>query len=323
MMKRPIRDGFGVVWRHQRLLWWIFFVSLALGLLAAAGPRILFHSLLNKSLYSQELSERFDLTVFLELLSKPEVSLNAMYGGSTAAAFVFVIYMLFVSGGVLTVYRDDRKLGRGEFFEASGDYFWRMFRLMLCAVIPFGIVMALFSVVEVVSGKMTRNASWEKQGFWVAVGGYFICALIALFVRAWFDVAQARTVCERARGMFVLTFRAFVLALRNLPGLTLIYAGISLIGTILVAGTWFIWLHIPHQSFGRSWLLLELLTLMLIGLRLWQRAASLLWYENYLETHATRIALPPGPPLAPEPLLVAEQAREGPLPSEDRGFPVT
>jgi hypothetical protein len=303
-MKRPIRDGFFLVWRHQRLVWWIFFVNLVLGFLGSTGLRVLLRSVLDKSLYAKQLSQQFDVTVYLELLIKPEVSVRPLDADSAAVAFLFLIYTQFISGGVLSVYRDDRKLGRGEFFEACGDFFWRMVRLLLCSVIPFGIVLALFSGVQVVSGKMSANTPREMQGFWVAVVGFFICVLFALFVRAWFDVAQARTVCERVRGMFVLTFRSFVLALRNLPRLVSIYFAIALIGALLVVGVWFVWLNIPHQSFGTSWLLLEVLSLLMVGLRLWQRAASLLWYENYTESHVAVVPLAPWP--LPE-VIIEEQ----------------
>ncbi|HEY4978508.1 MAG TPA: hypothetical protein VII25_05020, partial [Candidatus Acidoferrum sp.] len=37
-------------------------------------------------------------------------------------------------------------------------------------------------------------------------------------------------------------------------------------------------------------------TLLLVGIRLWQRAATVLWYENYAELHAPPIPLPPSPP---------------------------
>ena len=48
--------------------------------------------------------------------------------------------MLFVTGGILTVYREDRKLKTGEFFGASGAFFWRFVRLALLSLIPFAIL---------------------------------------------------------------------------------------------------------------------------------------------------------------------------------------
>jgi hypothetical protein len=296
MMKRPIRDGLSLVWRHQPLGWWIFFVNFVLGLLASITPRTMLHSMLDKSFYSEQLSKGFDTTVFFELLSKPDISMTPWLTGSFAVAVIFVFYMLFIAGGVVSIYQLDRKLTRGQFFEFSGDFFWRMVRLLLCSIIPFAIVAGLFSAVNAVSGKMANEAPRDTQGFWVQVIGSFLVLLFALFVRAWFDLAQARTVIDHVRGMFVLSFRSFVMALRNLPRLLWIYLFTTIVAAIAVVVTWYVWLTIPHTSFGASWLLLELLTLLLVGIRLWQRAATVLWYENYAELHAPPIPLPPSPP---------------------------
>jgi hypothetical protein len=295
MMKRPIQDGFSLVWRHQRIVWWIFFVNLFLGFLASITPRTILNSVLDKSLYSQQISQHSNVASFLDLLSKPEISMNPWVTGSLAVSVVFIFYMLFISGGVLSVYSQDRKLTGGQFFEFSGDFFWRMIRLLLCSIIPFAIVFGLFSGVNAVAGKMANNAANEMQGFWVQVLGSLIVLLMALFVRAWFDLAQTRTVIDHVRGMFVLTFRSFVMALRHLPSLLWIYIFTTIIAAIGVIATWYVWLTIPHTSFGASWLLLELLTLLLVGLRLWQRASVVVWYENYAEAHAPAIPAPPAP----------------------------
>ncbi len=309
-MKRPIRDGFFMVWRHQRLVWWIFFVNLALGLMAAVAPRILLSPVLERSFYAEKLSQQFDVATYLELVTKPEVSLAPLEVGSAAVGFIFLIYVMFISGGVLSVYRDDLKLTRGEFFETCGEFFWRMMRLTLCFVIPFGIVFALMGKVVSVSSKMSTDASRDMQGFWVRVAGLFGCLLIALFVRAWFDLTQTRTVCERIRGMFVLTFRSFVLALRNLPRLVSIYFAITMVGALLALGTWFVWLNIPHKSFGASWLLLEVFTVVMVALRLWQRAATMLWYENFVQMNAAPVPLPLDP--LPQEIVEVEPVLVGP-----------
>lgn len=297
-MNRPLLDGFFLVWRHQRLVWWIFFVNLFLGFLASIAPRIALHSSLDNNFYSQQLSKRFDVTVFLELLSRPEVSLTSALAGSAVLGFIFLFYMLFLSGGITAVYTQDRKLSRGDFFQSCGAYFWRMFRILLCSVIPFAVAFALYARVQAASGKMASNAAWEMQGFWLQIAAALFCLLFILFVRAWFDLAQARTVREEVRGMFLLTWRTFLVALRNAPRLVSFYFAITLVGAILALAAWGLWLAIPHQSFVLSWILLELLSLFLVGLRLWQRAATVLWYENYAQLHTVPVL----PPLTPIPL---------------------
>src|SRR5712692_279441 len=244
MLKRPIRDGFFLVWRHQRLVWWIFLVNLVLGLLASLSPGVVLHSVLDKSLYAEEMSKHFDATVFVELLAKPEVSALPWMTGSLAAGVIFLFYMLFISGGVLAIYHQDRKLTRGQFFESCGDFFWRIVCLLLCSIIPIALMFGLLALVQRVSGKMASDAPREMQGFFVQLGGWFLCVLAALFVRAWFDLAQARTVIDRVRGMFVLSFRSFVLALRNLTRLLSIYLVITLVAGIAAWAAWTLWLRI-------------------------------------------------------------------------------
>src|SRR5271157_2875932 len=296
MMKRPIRDGFFLVWRHQRLVWWIFFVNLVLGILASIAHGIALHSVLDKSLYGEQLSRHFDATVFVELLSKPEASPATWAAGSVVVGMIFLFYMIFVSGGILAVYREDCKLTRGQFFESCGEFFWRMVRVLLCALVPFAIVFGLLQKVGSVSSKMASDAPREMQGFWFEVVGSLLCLMVALFVRAWFDLAQARTVIDRVRGMFMLSCRSFVLAGRHLPRLLSIYLATACVAAIMAIAAWALWLNIPHQSFGWSWLLLEVVTLVIIAIRLWQRAATTLWYKNYVELHAPPVSALPMPP---------------------------
>ena len=70
----------------------------------------------------------------------PDVNLNALRRAVYMFAFVFFVFMLFVTGGILESYRQDRRLTTGEFFAASGAFFWRFVRLALLSIIPFVIV---------------------------------------------------------------------------------------------------------------------------------------------------------------------------------------
>src|SRR5260370_454428 len=304
MLKRPIRDGLFLVWRHQRLVWWIFFVNLVLGFFASLAPGAVLHFVLDKSLYTEQMSKHFDATVFAELLIKPEVSTLPWMTGSLAAGLIFLFYMLFISGGVLAVYHQDRKLTGGQFFASCGDFFWRMVRLLLWSIIPFAIVFGLLAGVQHVSGKMASDAPRELQGFFVQAGGSFLCLVMALFVRAWFDLWHARAVIDQVRGIRVLSYLSFLLSLLSLPLLFSIYLTITIVAGIAIFSAWTLWLRITHASFGASWLLLELLTLVLVGVRLWQRAATVVWYEKYAELKTPPLPLPVVSPVPPTMELV-------------------
>jgi hypothetical protein len=286
-MYRPLSHGAVLVWRHQRLVWWIWFVNLFLGWLAAIAPRTLFGSAFNsnRSMLSADLVQRFDIGTFIALILKPEVSLRPLVGGSVAFSLVFLFYMLFISGGVLAVYNEDRRLSKAEFFGKAGEYFWRMVRLMLFSIIPFGIVLAVVNGVNALASKVGEKADTAGPEYRVLIIGGFICLLFALWVRAWFDLAQTRLVCDDERGMFFLTFRVFGLALRKTFRFWGIYLGTTVLCAIVAACAFLIWLDIPHASYVASWTLLEVLSLILIGMRLWQRAAMMVWYTSWVRVH--------------------------------------
>src|SRR3989442_13459510 len=132
---RPIRDGFFLVWRHQRLVWWIFFVNLVLGFLSSLAPGVVLHSVLDKSLYAEEMSKHFDATVFVELLTRPEVSTLPWMTGSLAAGVIFLFYMLFISGVVLSCCHQVLMFLRWQFFDFIGVFFCLMLRLLLWSII--------------------------------------------------------------------------------------------------------------------------------------------------------------------------------------------
>src|SRR5260370_11997003 len=140
MVKRAMRDGLLLVWRQQRLVGWIFLVNLVLGFLASLAPGAVLHSVLDNSLYAEEMSKRFDAAVFFELLMKPEVSTSPWMAGSLATGLIFLFYMLFISGGVVAVYHHDPTLTVGQFFECFGDSFCPLLRLLLCSIITFPFI---------------------------------------------------------------------------------------------------------------------------------------------------------------------------------------
>src|SRR5258708_9406291 len=173
MLKRSMGDGWFLVWRHQRLFWWIFLVNLVLGFLASLAPGAVLHSVLDKSLYAEEMSKRFDAAVFFELLMKPGVSTSPGMAGSLATGLIFLFCMLFISGGVVAVYHQDRKLTGGQFFECCGDFFWRMVLLRLWSLLPFAFVLGLSAVVQRVSCKMPSDAPPKFHGFYLQLAAPF------------------------------------------------------------------------------------------------------------------------------------------------------
>ncbi len=163
--------GAALVWRHQRVLWWVFAVNFVLGGLGASSAARTLSDALSHSLAGKKLSNGFDVGMFMELVVRPEVRLFRSVGTSIVFAALFLLFLLFVTGGILLVYRDERRLSTGEFFEACGRYFWPLVRLLLWSLIPFAVVNFLYEGVSWFSTYIGDRAVADQTGFYILLAG--------------------------------------------------------------------------------------------------------------------------------------------------------
>jgi hypothetical protein len=272
-------NGARLVRRHLRIVAWIFVVNLILAWFGSSPARNSFSRILDHSLTSQRMVDGFDLGALIELIREPSVPIRSFAAASFHFSIIFLLYMIFINGGVLTVYREDRKLTKAEFFEMSGAYFWRIVRLVLISGVPFAILGALFSSLSGWSDTLTNDAANARTGFWVLVGGGILLWIAFLFVRAWFDLAQCMTVAQNDRGMFRNAWRSLVLSVRNGGALLMTYLGIHILGIAAAVAFCVAFVYIPHARFRLSFVVLQIVVLIDIIVRLWQKAACMTWWE--------------------------------------------
>jgi hypothetical protein len=259
---------------------------------------------LDFSLHSQALVHGFNPADFLVLLMAPH---GAPGAGTAAASLVLVIFvfMLFVEGGLLQVYRLGRKLSKGEFFEASGRFFWRFVRLLimlLIVLIPVGIVNSLAGRA---SHAVDERSPSPVPGIWVRLIGLLVVLFLMQAVRLWFDMAQVRAVAEDERAMRRALGRAFKITFGNFGSLYWIYLRISIVAWMVMGVVLWIWARLVRPEWiGVSFLLTQLILLSWLGTRLWQRASETIWYQRrfpeVIKVPEPAPAPPPAPSLEPE-----------------------
>ncbi|HEV2492393.1 MAG TPA: hypothetical protein VG204_04900 [Terriglobia bacterium] len=297
-----IRGGAGLVWRRQSVLWWIFAVNLLLALAGTLPMASRTGAILNNSLESAKLVHGMDLPALAGLAMDPSHPLSS---GMPALGFavVFFVFMLFIEGGVLEVYRLDRKLTRAEFFGACGTFFWRFARLVLYSLI---LLIPIFLAAQFVinrSGKLARDAAPPMAGFWFEAAGLVIVLFLLMAVRLWFDLAQVDAVREDERAMR----RGLRRAARAMRGhfwrLFWVFFRISLAGWVFLAAAFWVWVrHVRPESIRASCLLSQAVLLVWLGTRLWQRASETLWYERQSPLPAPAPSTPELSPAQPSTL---------------------
>jgi hypothetical protein len=282
--KGVVAAGASLVWRHQRVLWWVFAVNFILGLIGAAPAYQRLQEVLGHSLAGRPLTNGFDFGMFLELVRVPESNLFGSHASSLHVAFLFFLFMLFVTGGILTVYREDRKLKTGEFFGASGAFFWRFVRLTLFSLIPFGILGFGLWGIDKLSDRIGDRAVAAQTGFYILLAGAIVITLLLLFTRLWLDIAQVRAVTQDEHRMWPNLWKAFGISRRNVPTLFRIYLCISGVAWVTLAAGLFLWTKLPPIATPVTFLLLEFIIVMQLLTRLWQRASAVTWYRRHAAT---------------------------------------
>ncbi len=329
-MKEPsiFASGLRLAVRRPILFCSLFGVNLALGLMATAAPRTMMAPVLDHSLYQSELVDKFSLSAFAELAGRPEVSFSLLLEQSFLIALLYLAFTLFVAGGVVTAYSEDRALTSSEFFEASGRFFFPMVRLALLALFPFGALMFAVGSLSGLASVLGDSQSNPSSGFYLFVAGIFPLYLLALLIRGWFDVVQARMVDRREFSVIKITFGVFEGVMRRSPALLWAYLEISIISLLLYIGILWVWIRQSHAAFVRSFLLLECMLAISLAARLWQRAAAVAFYQRYLLGESTDS---PTEPALQLPATESENSRSEPTPqfpspsapsvSQDAGHP--
>jgi hypothetical protein len=193
------------------------------------------------------------------------------------------VFVLFVSGGILEVFRQDRRLNTGDFFAASGAFFWRFVRLALFMLVPFALLRFAYRDVRSWSEYLGDKAVADQVGFLILAAGIIVLGLLAVIVRVWFDIAKVRTVAENESGMWRTVWAAFDMTLHHLGTLLWIYLRISLVAAIPLLIGLLIWTKLPPAAIPATFILLEFVIVSQLAARLWQLASATAWYKQYAE----------------------------------------
>jgi hypothetical protein len=291
--------GAGLVWKWQRLLWWIFAVNLILAWLATQGMVERLGAALNHSNASQYFVHGFNVAQFLALAGQPDSPLTSDRPAAAHYSVVFMIFMLFLTGGILAAYIRDERPQPGIFFEACGYHFWRFFRLLIYMLIVFLPVGGLAAL----AGVMYNHIDERSISPFPAVHFFEAAAVVILFllivIRIWFDMAQVIAVAEDEKRMHRALRRAFGLLWHNFFSLFWLYFRITIIAVVFVGLGLRLWmLGLKPGSNIAAFLLSQLMLVIWIATRLWQRASEALWYRQRAAVSGPEPVWTPAPVIA-------------------------
>ncbi len=300
-----LSSGLGMVLRNKRYIFWFWLLNLTLAEFGTAAFRQSAHAILDQSLASQRLVHGFDLSVMIDLFSRPE------FGPMAAAQFpafffgvVFLLATALLLPGVFQGYASTYRLPREDFFRACGRNLWRYIRLMLIAGVVMGIatgcLFALHGVLERKAGESTNELLLPEVRFI----GLFVIFLIMTVFRIWFDLAEADIVLSDQRAVRKSIAAGFRHTFRGLGRLLGSYVLTTMIAAIVLVGGIWMWMKlVSPESVAGAFIVAQLILLLLLIPRFWQRGVAVSYWRQRMLVPVAVIE-----PIVPQPVQVAVAA---------------
>lgn len=314
-----LSDGLAMVLANKRYIGWFWLLNLILAIVGTSAFRESAHTVLDHSLYGYRLTDGFHLATLIDLFARPEF--GPMITVTTPAVWLACLFffatVLFLPG-VFAGYGSTYRLPREDFFRACGRNLWRFIRLMIIAGILMGIIAGLLFAANGAIATKAEESTYEILPFTLRMIGLFLIFLIMTTLRIWFDLAESDVVLNDQRAVrrsIAAGFRHTFHSLGRLLGSYLFAALTAAI--ILVAGLW-VWIHfVPSNSVLRTFLLIQIIMLLLLIPRFWQRGIAVSYWQQRMlvpvvEVHPTEPTVVPVTPI-PEPAPALPEPLNHPL----------
>ena len=215
-------------------------------------------------------------------------------------------------------YASTYRLPREDFFRACGRNLWRFIRLLFLSgiimAIVTGLLFALHGVLERKAGESTNELLLPE----VRYGGLLIIFLIMAVFRIWFDLAEADIVLNDQRAVRKSIAAAFRHTFRSLGRLLVSYVVTVIVAAIFLVGGIWLWIRVvPSESVWGAFLMAQLILLLLLIPRFWQRGIVVSYWQQYMLVPVAPpiVVTPPPAPVVPEPVPVIPTPTPAPEPS--------
>ncbi len=230
---------------------------------------------LDHSVHAAKLAQELDLTAITDLLGMHGKRSQAFTNAGVIALALTLLVSPLLSGFVATAARAESRPGFGELVAGGVREYPRMFRMLLWALIPLGIAVAIGSSVMDMASEYGETAIVESDADTAALAALLFMALLFSIAHATVDAGRAALAIERRRSSAFKAWWAGCKMLCKRPLATMgVYLAISIAGLALAALLSLARLNLPYMGMG-SFIGGIVLTLLVVMAMAWMRSARL------------------------------------------------
>ncbi|MCK5146719.1 hypothetical protein KAR48_08175 [bacterium] len=230
-MTEAFLTGMKTVFSNKKLWALLFGIQLLFAAIALSPIKAEFNDMLGNRLIGQELLEGNTGHVFVEFIIHHATALSLGMKVILMVGMLYLLATIFLNGGIIGCFIENRKFNAGAFFGDAGAFFGRFFRLFL-----FSLVFLLLAILLYVGFDkllMLFKGDSEVALLILKVIGFIFLGFWILFIQMVFDYAKIRTVHEDRKGMFKTGLSAWVFVFKHLGKTLGLYYLISIVGLTL------------------------------------------------------------------------------------------
>ena len=276
-------QGWKLTWQHKRM-WLLFYgFNLAAALIATIPISGYLNNTLRESLASSKLLDGFNYTLITDLLNQYGDGIAILMDQTLLLILVFLIITIFLTGGMLHLFRQQVKFDYKVFWYGCQHYFWRLLRLTVYFLLIHLVLLVLFYFLflRLTNGFSPFKLESEVQVIavlQVLIPVYLILAAFLLMIQ---DYAKILIVDKDQSLIFSPFWQNFKIVFKNIRSFSLLYL-INLLTALAIWGIYYLLSKVIQNAWVLALILGQVFVLARIGLNMLNLASATLCYQDTL-----------------------------------------
>jgi hypothetical protein len=264
--------GFGLQWRL--LVLWILILLIPTVIMTLPLWQII-SSQLDYSVHAGALAHQLNMNAINDIMYVMSVNKFLLMEAGMGAMLLTLLLSPFLSGAVVTAARAQTPLDMGKLIHGGISEYWRMFRMLIWAVVPLGIASGIGAGVMHWADGYAEKAIVESSADMAAHVALAVMIILLVIADASVDAGRAQFVASTNRRSAIKAWwKGFMMVVKRPLSTLGLYVVITLAGIVLAAVFGLLRLNLGHIHIP-GFVLGLVLTQLIVASTAWMKCARL------------------------------------------------
>lgn len=264
--------GFALQWRLQLI--WLALLLLPTALAVLPIWQILAGQL-DHSIYANDLAHHLTANSAIDLTSSAGTHMAAISSGGIAGVILTLLLSPLLSGAAVTAAKSATPLSLGELMQGALSEYWRLLRMLLLALLPLGIALAIAGGLQNLATQYAAKTLLESNADLANHAALLIGIVLFFIADASVDAGRAQFVLSSKRRSAIKAWWRGVklICRRPVSGLGS-YLLLTLVGLLIAAAFGILRINMPQVG-ALGFIAAFVVTQLIVAAMAWLRGARL------------------------------------------------